>query len=88
MHYPTDLHWMAVKRLLRYLAGTWDRGIFLRGDNEVAVQAFSNTDSAGDKDNYQSTGAYVHCLSWFSSRVLVVEEAKDGSTVVDRSEVP
>lgn len=59
MHRPTDLHWLAVKRVLRYLAGTRDRGIFLRSNNTPSLHAFSVSDWAGNRDDYTSTGAYI-----------------------------
>lgn len=40
MHRPTDLHWQAVKRVLRYLAGTTSHGIFLSATTPLTVHAF------------------------------------------------
>ena len=40
MHKPTDAHWNAAKRILRYLAGTKSHGIFLRSDNPLTLHAF------------------------------------------------
>ncbi|XP_019100777.1 PREDICTED: uncharacterized protein LOC109132822 [Camelina sativa] len=73
MHKPTDIHWMAVKRVLRYLAGTKDRGIFLRRNNTIALHAFSDADWRGNKDDYTSTGAYIiylgtHPVAWSSKK--------------------
>lgn len=57
MHCPKNIHWLAAKRVLWYLAWTRDRGIFLRWNNEVALHAFSYADWTGDLDNYTSTGS-------------------------------
>ena len=59
MHRPTDLHWQAAKRVLRYLARTRDKGVFLRSNNRLSLHAFSDSDLAGNKDGYTSTSAYI-----------------------------
>lgn len=73
MHSPTTDHWNAVKRLLRYLAGTHDSGIFLKRGNSTELHAFSDADWAGDADDYVSTNGYVvyignHPVSWCSKK--------------------
>ncbi|KAL6330019.1 hypothetical protein AAG906_039934 [Vitis piasezkii] len=55
MHQPTSDHWNAVKRLLRYLYGTLDHGITLRRTSPLALHAFSDSDWAGNKDDFTST---------------------------------
>lgn len=59
MHRPTDIHWQASKRILRYLAETAGHGIFLRADSPVVLHAFSNADWAGDTDDFVSNNAYI-----------------------------
>ena len=73
MHSPTNQHWEAVKRILRYLAGTPSHGIFLRADTPSAIHAFSDADWAGDEDDFISTNAYIIYLggspiSWSSQK--------------------
>ena len=73
MHAPTTDHWQAVKRLLRYLAGTPDHGIFLRKGSALSLHAFSDADWAGDNDDYASTNGYIvylgsHPISWSSKK--------------------
>lgn len=58
MHCPTDEHWQASKRVLRYLAGTSSHGILLRSNNVLNLHAFSDSDWTGDSDDYVSTNAY------------------------------
>lgn len=77
MHRPTDLHWQAVKRVLRYLSGTRDQGIFLRKNNGLQLHAFSDADWGGDRDDYTSTGAYIvylgaHPIVWSSKKQKTV----------------
>lgn len=59
MHRPTDDHWQAVKRVLRYLAGTQSHGIFLSSRSPITLNAFSDADWAGDVDDFVSKNAYI-----------------------------
>ena len=59
MHQPTSTHWEAAKRVLRYLAGTADKGIFFSANTPFNLHAYSDADWAGDHDDYNSTGAYI-----------------------------
>ncbi|KAG7533328.1 Reverse transcriptase RNA-dependent DNA polymerase [Arabidopsis thaliana x Arabidopsis arenosa] len=73
MHRPTDAHWLAVKRILRYLAGTTTHGIFLRANAPLTIHAFSDADWARDNNDYLSTNAYIvyfggSPISWSSKK--------------------
>lgn len=73
MHKPTDAHWDAVKRVLRYLAGTVTHGIFFSASTPLTLHAYSDADWAGNKDDYTSTGAYIvyigkQHISWASRK--------------------
>ena len=73
MHTPTDAHWEAAKRILRYLVGTQTRGIYFHASNELRLHGFSDADWAGDSHDYLSTGAFIIYLgqnpvSWFSRK--------------------
>ena len=59
MHCPTSDHWQAMKRVLRYFSGTLNHGILLRKQASPTLHAFSDSDWAGDSDDYLSTNAYV-----------------------------
>lgn len=59
MHRPTDIHWQAAKRILRYLAGSLSHGIFLNKQSLLHLHAFSDADWAGDTDDFVSTNAYI-----------------------------
>ncbi|CAA7037664.1 unnamed protein product [Microthlaspi erraticum] len=74
MHAPTTDHWLAVKRLLRYLAGTATHGIFLKKGNNSTLHAYADADWGGDIDNYGSTNGYIiylgsHPISWSSKKL-------------------
>ncbi|KAL0740173.1 hypothetical protein Bca4012_081686 [Brassica carinata] len=59
MHKPTDLHWQAAKRILRYLAATPSHGIYFSSRNVMSLHAFSDADWAGDADDFVSTNAHI-----------------------------
>ncbi|CAA7021876.1 unnamed protein product [Microthlaspi erraticum] len=74
MYAPTTEHWLAVKRLLWYLAGTPNHGIFLKKGNNSTLHVYSDADWGGDIDNYGSTNGYIvylesHRLSWSTKKV-------------------
>jgi hypothetical protein len=69
MHKPTDTHWQAVKRLLRYLKQTVQFGLHFNQSSSAAIQAFSDADWAGSRDDWRSTGGYCiflgdNLISW------------------------
>ena len=75
---PGEAHWKALKRILRYLKGTKSLALtFRRGETNLAninlhsdkntsidlLQAFTDADWAGDKDERKSTSGYVITLN-------------------------
>lgn len=62
MHCPTDIHWQAAKRVLRYLAGTLTHGVYITKQSPIHLHAFSDADWAGDTDDFVSTNAYMSTL--------------------------
>ena len=84
MHQPTTEHWVLVKRILRYLSGTLDKGLLLYRNSPLtlhgfsdSLHAFSNADWAGNKDDYSSTSAYLvylgpNLVSWSSKKQQIV----------------
>jgi hypothetical protein len=58
-------HWIAAKRLLRYLAGTLDVGILWgkAQDEELVLSAYCDADWGGDIATRRSTTAYVFMLA-------------------------
>ena len=59
MHTPSEYHWGAVKRLLRYLNGTRSLGIRLLADTPQTLHGFSDADWVGNPDDRTSTSAFL-----------------------------
>ncbi|KAE8698982.1 ABC transporter G family member 7 [Hibiscus syriacus] len=54
---PIEVHWLAVKRILRYLRGTLETGLWFltQAQKLVTLNAFSDSDWGGDVDDRRST---------------------------------
>ena len=73
---PSGEHWMAVKRILRYIRGTSDIALCY-GGSEFTVRGYVDSDFPGDLDKRKSTTGYVFTLagaavSWVSKLQTVV----------------
>ena len=60
---PTNEHWTALKRLLRYLKGTMTHGILYTKEDPDTFIGYSDADWAGDIDDRKSTSGYIFLLS-------------------------
>ena len=58
---PSKVHWIAVKRIMRYLNGTLDYGLMYRCTGDIA--GYSDADWAGDHDDRKSTSGFVFMMS-------------------------
>ena len=68
MQAPTIAHWIAAKRVLRYLKNTLDFGLFYKL-GFFAINAYCDSDWAGDPDDRRSTCGYgmfvgPNLISW------------------------
>ncbi|CAB4028654.1 Hypothetical predicted protein, partial [Paramuricea clavata] len=72
--HPTEEHWIAVKRIMRYLNGTRDMGLLYDGSKTTtSCVGYSDADWAGDLDDRKSTSGYVFqisnaAISWRSKK--------------------
>ena len=80
---PSKQHWMAVKRIIRYLKGTRDLGILYTRSAEDDLIGFSDSDWAGDWDNRKSTSGYLFKLS---SRPISWRSKKQTSVALSTAE--
>ena len=74
---PTEEHLLAAKRVLRYLKGTMELGLFYAREGALELLAYTDSDYAGDFDDRKSTSGYVFTLSggvaaWASKKQPVV----------------
>ncbi|RVW62516.1 Retrovirus-related Pol polyprotein from transposon RE1 [Vitis vinifera] len=77
MGQPTELHLQTAKRVLRYLRGTTNLGIFYKKGGNDKLVAFTDSDYADDLEDRKSTSGYVFMLSsgavsWSSRKQPVV----------------
>ncbi|GJW67107.1 ribonuclease H-like domain-containing protein [Tanacetum coccineum] len=73
MHDPREPHFLAFKRILRYVRGTLDYGLQLFSSSTTDVVAYSDADWAGCLTTRRSTSGYCvflgnNLLSWSSKR--------------------
>ncbi|CAL9031837.1 unnamed protein product [Prunus brigantina] len=95
MHSPLDTHYLAVKRILRYLKGTIDHGLLYK-KGSLDMTAYTDADWAGDPNDRRSTTGFVVFLgsnpvSWSSKKQQSVSrsstEAKYRAMAVIAAEV-
>lgn len=70
---PKETHLKAVKRIIRYVNGTSNYGIWFSKDTNTYLVGFSDADWAGSSDDRKSTTGgcfYVGCnlVSWHSKK--------------------
>ncbi|KAM2907145.1 hypothetical protein COP2_046815 [Malus domestica] len=77
MHSPTLVHWTIVKRILRYLKGSIDRGILMQKNESNHILAYTDADWAGNSLDRKSTTGFCtfvggNLVTWKSKKQTVV----------------
>ncbi|CAN6679860.1 unnamed protein product [Malus baccata var. baccata] len=77
MQAPTVERLSVVKRIIRYLKGSIDRGIFLRNNHSTEIRAYIVADWAGNAIDTKSTTSYCtfvrdNILPWKSKKQQVI----------------
>ncbi|KAL0379752.1 UNVERIFIED_CONTAM: Retrovirus-related Pol polyprotein from transposon RE2 [Sesamum angustifolium] len=76
MQSPSQVHYAAAKRILRYLRGTKDFGIWYKSTNDAKLVGYTDSDWTGSVDDMKSTSGYTFSLgsgifSWASKNKLL-----------------
>ncbi|KAK4380842.1 Retrovirus-related Pol polyprotein from transposon RE1 [Sesamum angolense] len=80
MQSPTQVHYAAAKRTLRYLRGTKDFGIWYKSTNDTKLVGYTDSDWAGSVDDMKSTSGYTFSLeseifTWASKKQVAVAQS-------------
>ncbi|XP_039051364.1 secreted RxLR effector protein 161-like [Hibiscus syriacus] len=59
MENPKQDHWIAAKRILRYVKGTTGHGLFYTRSENSKLIGYSDSDYGGDLDDRKSTTGYL-----------------------------
>lgn len=74
---PTELHFATAKRIMRYLKGTLEFGIWYQREGRSELLGYTDSNYAGDVDDSRSTSGYVFLMSggavgWSSRKQPIV----------------
>ncbi|KAM1269944.1 hypothetical protein ACFX15_001999 [Malus domestica] len=74
---PGESHWVAAKKVLRYMQRTKAYQLVYGRDDTLELVGFTDSDLAGDVDERKSTGGYIFMLnggaiSWKSAKQTIV----------------
>ncbi|XP_028794143.1 uncharacterized protein LOC114749774 [Neltuma alba] len=77
MQTPLDVHWKAVKRILRYLAGSLHDGIIICSSLSRTITAYCDADWASYQNDRRSTFGFCvyfgsNLIAWSSKRQVTV----------------
>ncbi|XP_020972557.1 uncharacterized protein LOC110269212 [Arachis ipaensis] len=64
MKNPKQHHWSALKRIIRYLSGTYHHGLCFQKSTDLRVLVFADADWASDIEDHRSTSGYCVFLGY------------------------
>ncbi|XP_073120764.1 secreted RxLR effector protein 161-like [Henckelia pumila] len=59
---PSQIHFSAAKRILRYFQGTKNNGIKYTREDDNSLIGYTDSDWAGSVDDRKSTSGYIFCI--------------------------
>ena len=79
MHSPSKIHFGVAKRVLGYIRGTFDYGLWFVKKESKELQGYADSDWAGSLDDSKSTSGYAFSFgsgvfSWNSKKQEVVAQ--------------
>jgi histone deacetylase 1/2 len=80
LHAPTEIHWSAVKRILRYVKANTKIGLSISRCKSLLVSGFSDADCAGSLDDRRSTGGFAiflgsNLISWSARKQSTISRS-------------
>ena len=74
---PGMVHWLAAKKVMRYLQGTKNHMLVYHRSDKLEIQGYSDSDYASCRDTRKSTNGYLFMLasgaiSWKSAKQSIV----------------
>ncbi|CAL5391936.1 unnamed protein product [Camellia sinensis] len=90
MHSPSQIHFGVAKRVLRYIQGTLNYGIFYEKFVDAKLLGFCDSDWAGCVDDMRSTSGYAFSLglgviSWSSKKQQTVAQSSAEAEYISAS---
>ena len=84
---PTKRHWNGIKRILRYLRGTIDLGLYFQKKQDLNIIGYTDAGYLSDPHNALSQTGYVFlsggtAISWKSAKQTMVATSTNHSEII------
>ena len=84
---PTIRHWNGIKRIMRYLEGTRDMGLFFPSDTNQTLTGYADAGYLSDPDDAKSQTGYVFLyggtmISWKSTKQTLTTTSSNHADII------